>query len=63
MKMIDEKFSDINGRKYRLYSVRSMGAGRGFGILDRYRNIFITPAPVWTREACWEFLQETDARP
>jgi len=61
MNMISEKFEDMNGRKHRLYSVRSMGAGRGFGILDRSRNVFISSVPVATRKECWDFLRETDA--
>jgi len=60
MKLIDEKFSDINGRKYRLYTVRSMGPGRGLGVVDRLRN-WVIVHPFWTREATWEYLRETDA--
>jgi hypothetical protein len=58
--MIDEKFADINGRKYGLYTVRSMGPGQGLGILDRYRNAFIR-SRFSTRDECWAYLRETDA--
>jgi len=57
MKMIDETFEDINGRKYRLYTVRSMGPGRGFGILDRYGNAFLYSSGFATRQEAWESLQ------
>jgi hypothetical protein len=60
MKMIDEKFADMSGREFRLYTVRSMGRGQGFGVLNRYRNIYIR-APFSTREECWAYLRETDA--
>ena len=61
--MIDEKFSDIDGRKHFLYAVRSMGPGQGFGILDRYRNVFLTPSG-WgrSRKECWEYLRETETK-
>jgi len=62
MKMIDEKFETSKG-KHRLYTARSMGSGQGFGILDRYRNMFITPSG-WgrTRKECWDYLRETAAK-
>jgi hypothetical protein len=41
MKMIDEKFTDINGRKWRLHTVRSTEANRGFGCIDRRLNAFV----------------------
>jgi hypothetical protein len=59
MKMIHATFG-ANGREYRLYTVRSMGPGRGFGILDRYRNIFIPSIRGRTREDCLDFLNKTD---
>ena len=59
MKMIDEKFEASKG-KHRQYSVRSMGPGRGFGVVDRLRN-WVVAHPSWTREDAWEYLRETDA--
>lgn len=56
-KLIDEKFEDINGRKYRLYTVRSMGPGRGFNILDKYRNMFLYSEGWATRQQAWDFLK------
>jgi len=38
MKMIDEKWEDLNGRKHKLYLVRSMGAAQGFR-RDRRRHL------------------------
>jgi hypothetical protein len=60
--MIDEKFEDINGRKYRLYTVRSMGPGEGFGVLDRYLNAFVYGVRAFTREHCWDYLRRTVSR-
>ena len=59
MKMIDEKFETSRG-KHRLYTVRSMGRGQGFGVVDRLRN-WVVAHPFWTREDAWEYLRETDA--
>jgi len=46
MKMIDEKWKDLNGRKHKLYVVRSIGAGRGFGVIEVRRNFVVTTG--WT---------------
>jgi hypothetical protein len=59
MKMIDEKFETSRG-EHHLYTVRSMGPGRGFGIVDRLRN-WVIAYPFWTREDAWGYLRETDA--
>jgi hypothetical protein len=59
-KMIHEKWEDINGRKHKLYVVRSMGAGRGFGAIEVLRNAVV--ATGWTREECYEHLRTTDVR-
>jgi hypothetical protein len=56
MKMIDEKFADINGRKYRLHTVRSMGANRGFGCVDRCLNAFVATG-FSTRKEAWDYLR------
>jgi hypothetical protein len=57
MKMSDEKFTDINGRKWRLHTVRSMGANRGFGCVDRVRNEFVATG-FSTRKDAWDYLRE-----
>ena len=59
-KMIDEKWEDTNGRKHKLYVVRSMGAGQGFGVIEVRRNFVVTTG--WTREECYEYLRTTDER-
>ena len=59
-KMIDEKWEDLNGRKHKLYVVRSIGAGRGFGVIEVRRNVVV--ATEWTREECYEYLRITDVR-
>jgi hypothetical protein len=58
--MIDAKFEDLNGRKYRLYMVRSIGPSQGFGCLDRNRNTFVaTGFP--TREKASNYLRQNEA--
>lgn len=52
MKVIDEKFTDINGRKWRLHTIRSMGANRGFGGIVRRLNAFAATG-FSTRKEAW----------
>jgi hypothetical protein len=59
-KMIDQKWEDLNGRKHKLYVVRSMGAGRGFGVIEVLRNFVVTTGS--TREECYEYLRNSDER-
>ena len=59
-KMIDQKWEDTNGRKHKLYVVRSMGAGRGFGVIEVLHNFVV--ATGQTREECYEHLRTTDER-
>jgi microcystin degradation protein MlrC len=59
-KMIDQKWQDINGRKHKLYVVRSMGASRGFGVIEVLCNFVVTTGS--TREECYEYLRNTDER-
>jgi len=59
MKMINQKFGTSNG-KHRLHTVRSMGRGQGFGVVDKLRN-WIVVHPFWTRKAAWEYLRKTNA--
>jgi len=59
MKMINMKWKDLDGRKHKLYVVRSMGAGRGFSVTEVLRNVVVTG---WTREECCEHLRAADER-
>jgi microcystin degradation protein MlrC len=60
MKMINANWKDLNGCKHKLYVVRSMGAGRGFGVIEVLRNVVVTTGS--TREECYEYLRTTDER-
>lgn len=57
MKLINEKWKDIYGRRHKMYVVRSMGAGRGFGVLQAVSNRVV--ATGWTREECYDYLRTT----
>jgi len=59
-KMIDQRWEDLNGRKHKVYVVRSMGGGRGFGVIEVLRNFVVTTGS--TREECYEYLRTTDER-
>jgi hypothetical protein len=59
-KMIDQRWEDLNGRKHKVYVVRSMGAGRRFGVIEVLRNFVVTTGS--TREECYEYLRTTDER-
>ena len=51
-------FEDINGRKYRIYTVRKIA--NTFSPLDKYRSMFILPNAdriAMTREQAWEYLR------
>jgi hypothetical protein len=61
MKMVNETFADMNRRKFRLYTVRSFGNGDGFGILNRYTNVFL-PARYGTRREAWADLKRTNSK-
>jgi len=57
-KLIDEKFADINGRKYRRYTVRTIGGS--FAPFDKWTNTFvIANADLYrmTRAEAWEYLR------
>jgi hypothetical protein len=56
--LIDEDFADINGRKYRRYTVRKMG--NTFSPYDKYRGAFLLPNAdliLLTREQAWQYLR------
>jgi hypothetical protein len=56
--LIDEQFADINGRKYRRYTVRKIGST--FSPFDKYNNAFILPNAdliLLTREQAWQYLR------
>jgi len=59
-KMIDQKWEDLNGRKHKLYVVRSMGAGQGFGVIEVLHNFVVTTGQ--TRDECYDYLRTTDER-
>jgi hypothetical protein len=59
MKLIEETFTDINGRKFRRNTVRSYGDG-SFLTLDKLQNVVIASG-FGTREEAWQYLRETDA--
>jgi hypothetical protein len=57
-RLIDEQFADINGRKYRRYTVRKIS--NTFSPLDKYNNVFILPNAdliQMTREQAWQYLR------
>jgi hypothetical protein len=56
--LIDEQFADINGRKYRRYTVRKIGST--FSPLDKYTNVFILASAdriQMTRAEAWQYLR------
>lgn len=59
--LFDENFADINGRKYRRYTVRRFGFQKlNCSPFDKLNNMFIIPnadhCPM-TREQAWEYLR------
>src|SRR5437667_12603634 len=44
-------WQDADGKTHKRYVVRSMGPGRGFGVVDRYRNMVIHTGSFATRQA------------
>jgi hypothetical protein len=59
MKLMSERFEDLDGNEYRRYTVRSMGASQvyRFNILDRYRNVWLYSQGWATRQEAWDFLK------
>jgi hypothetical protein len=55
----DAKWYDHNNRAHTLYTVRSMGPGRGFGILNTFLSAFICPNPFSTRADARAYMAET----
>lgn len=61
--MIDETFTDINGRRFRRYTVRSTGQGF-FVPIDKLKNtcpLANGDRMFTTREQAWDYLRETAA--
>lgn len=55
-KLKDATFADINGTKHKLYKVRTLGRGRGFGTLNVLYNTYVTTG--WkTRKEAIEILR------
>jgi hypothetical protein len=55
------KYEDMNGRRHPEHVVRSMGPGRGFGVVDVLTNVFVEPTGG-TREEAWEDLRALEAK-
>ena len=55
------KYEDMNGRLHPEHVVRSMGPGRGFGVVHVLTNTFFYGSGG-TREEAWETLREMEAR-
>jgi hypothetical protein len=45
-------------KKHKQYVVRSLGSGRGFGVLDTKRNMFITTGSFSTRAEAYSYIAE-----
>ena len=56
-RMVNETFEDINGRRWKRYTVRSLGPGRGCYILDKLLNLGLAVNQGCSREQCWEYLR------
>ncbi len=54
-------YEDMNGRRHPQHVVRSMGRGRGFGVLDVLINCFVS-VTAGTREEAWQDLRELEAQ-
>lgn len=54
----DAKWADMNGRKHRLYSVRSAGRDAGFMVVDLYHNTVVNSGFA-TRAEAWDWMRET----
>jgi len=59
MILAKQRWTDLNGGKHRLYTVRSLGSGRGFGVIDVLRNIVIS-SPYYERQDAWDFINRYD---
>lgn len=59
MILAKQRWTDLDGKKHRLYTVRSLGAGRGFGVIDVLRNIVIS-SPYSDRQDAWGFISHYD---
>jgi len=62
MKVKRQKFQDINGRKYNLHEVRSLGRGKGFGILNVLTNTFVGGREGATRREAQHDLKSYEAK-
>jgi len=55
MILAKQTWSDLEGRKHKLYTVRSLGSGRGFGVIEVLRNVVIS-GPYFARKDAWDFI-------
>jgi hypothetical protein len=53
----NEQWEDGDGLKHKLFAVRSMGKGRGYGILDTYANAFVLFSIGVSREEAKKVLE------
>jgi hypothetical protein len=60
MKLIEETFTDLNGRTLRRWTVRSAGTGQGYLPLDKLTNTHPFSVGVKTRGEAWAYLRETE---
>lgn len=54
-----QTWTDLEGTKHKSYTVRSLGPGRGFGVIDVLRNIVVS-SPYYTRQDAWDFINRYD---
>ena len=57
MVLQNEQWRDLDGRDHKMFVVRSMGAGRGCGILDTYNNTFVLFSDGISREEAKQMLE------
>jgi hypothetical protein len=54
-----QRWTDLEGRKHKLYTVRSLGLGQGVGVIDVLRNVVIS-SPYYDRQDAWDFINHCD---
>jgi hypothetical protein len=63
MTKIDEEFTDLNGRKFRRWTVRAIGNGY-FMSIDNLANSHPSSLGAWSftsRNKAWDWLREAGA--
>lgn len=59
MILAKQTWEDLEGRKHKLYTVRSLGPGRGFGVIDVLQNVVVS-SPYYARQDAWDFISRYD---